>query len=225
MNLFDVIGPVMIGPSSSHTAGAVRIGAVSRSLLGSVPKSVEITVHGSFARTGKGHGTFPALLGGVLGFGIDDINIRNSFAFAAKEQVRVTFYEEDLGLVHPNTAQLNLTGADGSHVSVLASSVGGGRIQVNRIDGYEVSFSAELDTLAVFYADRPGVLAGITSSLSSFGVNIAYMRVSRKSRGEQAVMVCETDQEIPEECLSQVRGYSLIQRAVYVPPLRERVLS
>jgi L-serine dehydratase len=221
MNIFDIIGPVMVGPSSSHTAGAVRIGKVARELLGEEPKSVQFTLHGSFAKTGRGHGTNTALLGGVLGLAIYDERIKDSINIAKESKLEYSFEEMDLGLVHPNTARVYLEGISGSKITVLASSIGGGRIEVNSIDGAKVSFSAELNTLVVFHRDKPGIVAAISGELAKEGINIAYMKLYREGKGEQAVTVIESDQPINKNCIDTISKIENIYRAVYIAPINK----
>lgn len=196
-SVFDIVGPVMIGPSSSHTAGAVRLGNLARALFGSQPTSARIGLHGSFASTGHGHGTDLALVAGLLGLAPDDPALRNAFALAKGGELDVTFAEVDLGDVHPNTAHFELRGADGSQMRIIGSSLGGGDVLVTAIDDFDVEMSGELPTLVVEHQDRPGEIASVTSALAEGGVNIAAMRVSREARGARALMLIETDAPVP----------------------------
>jgi L-serine dehydratase len=221
MNIFDIIGPIMIGPSSSHTAGAVRIGKVARELLGEKPKSVQVTLHGSFAKTGRGHGTNSALLAGVLGFSIYDERMKDSQNIAKEHNLEFSFEELDLGLVHPNTAKVYLEGISGNKITVLASSLGGGRIEVNSIDDAKVSFSAELNTLVVFHSDKPGIVSAISGELAKENINIAYMKLYREGKGEQAVTVIESDQSISENCIKVITSIENIYRAVFIAPINK----
>jgi len=216
MNIFDIVGPVMIGPSSSHTAGAVRIGRVARELFGEKPKYIHFTLHGSFAKTGKGHGTYSALLGGVLGFEIDDERIKESSIFAKQSGVEFSFEDADLGLVHPNTVQIYLESELGNKMTIEASSTGGGRIEVNRIDGAAVSFSAELNTLVIFHYDKTGIVAAVSGELSKKNINIAYMKLYREGKGEKAVTVIETDQGVGTDCINSITAVENVIRAVYI---------
>ena len=193
MNAFDIIGPVMIGPSSSHTAGAVRIGRAARALLGAEPVRAEIGLHGSFARTYKGHGTDKALIAGILGLAPDDGRIRFSPALAQQAGLAVQLREIELDGAHPNTALLTLWGAAGEPVSVQAASVGGGSILVSRVNGMEVLFSGQYTTLIVLHKDAPGTIAAVTELLAAAGVNICNFRLARRQKGGAAVMTIETD--------------------------------
>lgn len=193
MNAFDIIGPVMIGPSSSHTAGAVRIGRVARALLGAEPVRAEIGLHGSFARTYKGHGTDKALIAGILGLAPDDERIRFSPALARQAGLAVQLRETELDGAHPNTALVTLWGAAGEPVSVQAASVGGGSILVSRVNGMEVQFSGQYTTLIVLHKDAPGTIAAVTELLAAAGVNICNFRLARRQKGGAAVMTIETD--------------------------------
>ena len=201
MNIFDILGPVMVGPSSSHTAGAVRIGLIARRLLGGQPATAKITLSGSFAATGTGHGTDRALVAGLLGMKPDDIRIPDSFALAVEQGLAFTFDKTELKEAHPNTAILQLSTAGGRELEVQASSLGGGRIMVNKLDGINVNFNGDSPTLIVHNLDQPGHVAEVTSMLSHKSVNIATMQLYRNHRGGYAVMVIETDQDIPAEAL------------------------
>ena len=209
MRLFDVLGPVMIGPSSSHTAGAARIGYTAQKLLGDVPAEADIGLYGSFATTGRGHGTDRALVAGLLGMKPDDLRIPNAFEKAKKAGLRYTIDEIDLRDAHPNTAVLELTGKGGRALTVQASSLGGGRIMVNKLDGIEVNFTGESNTLVVRNQDEFGSVAAVTSILNQLRVNVANMSVHRHKRGGDALMVIETDQHIKPkqvEFISELPG-------------------
>ena len=216
MNIFDILGPVMVGPSSSHTAGAVRIGLIARRLLGGQPATAKITLSGSFAATGTGHGTDRALVAGLLGMKPDDIRIPDSFALAVEQGLAFTFDKTELKEAHPNTAILQLSTAGGRELEVQASSLGGGRIMVNKLDGINVNFNGDSPTLIVHNLDQPGHVAEVTSMLSHKSVNIATMQLYRNHRGGYAVMVIETDQDIPAEAL---RWLSRLEGVIKVPYL------
>lgn len=218
MDAFQIIGPVMIGPSSSHTAGAVRIGRLARAILGEPPCRAEIYLHGSFARTYRGHGTDRALVAGLLGFRVDDERVREALQLAPREGLEVTFAEKDLGDVHPNSVELDLQGREGS-VRVVASSTGGGQVLVTRIDAFAVELAGELPTLVAAYPDRPGVIAAVASMLAGAGVNIASMRVSRQAAGQQALMVVETDQPVPAGLVAAMRSLPMMERVISIDPV------
>ena len=209
MDIFDILGPVMVGPSSSHTAGAARIGAMARTLLGEEVADAKLHLYGSVAETGKGHGTDRALVAGLLGMKPDDLRIPNAFEEAKKVGLRYTIDEIDLRDAHPNTAVLELTGKGGRALTVQASSLGGGRIMVNKLDGIEVNFTGESNTLVVRNQDEFGSVAAVTSILNQLRVNVANMSVHRHKRGGDALMVIETDQHIKPkqvEFISELPG-------------------
>ncbi|RCX09572.1 L-serine dehydratase [Anaerobacterium chartisolvens] len=205
MNIFDIIGPVMIGPSSSHTAGAVRLAGVARLLLGERVKSAYIKLHGSFAETYKGHGTDKAIIGGLMGYLPDDPRIRESIELAEQEGMTFSIETASLGDVHPNTALISVEGVSGKKASILGSSIGGGNIVIKQIDGMSVEFTGQYNSLIVEYTDRPRMVAMITSIIGDSDINIANMKVYRSARGGKAIMTIEIDQEIPEELVNIIR--------------------
>ena len=196
INIFDMMGPVMVGPSSSHTAGAARIGNMGRTLLGEEVARADIGLHGSFAETGFGHGTDRALLAGLLGMKPDDLRIPNAYEEANRAGMAYSFRTVELRDAHPNTALLELTGKSGKQLTLQASSIGGGAIVVNKIDGIDVNFTGDFNTLIVRNQDESGSVAAITSILSQVHINVANMSVNRHRRGGDALMVIETDQHI-----------------------------
>ena len=209
INIFDMMGPVMIGPSSSHTAGAARIGNMGRTLLGEEVARADIGLHGSFAETGFGHGTDRALLAGLLGMKPDDLRIPNAYEEANRAGMAYSFRMVELRDAHPNTALLELTGKSGKKLTLQASSIGGGAIVVNKIDGIDVNFTGDFNTLIVRNQDESGSVAAITSILSQVHINVANMSVNRHRRGGDALMVIETDQHIKPrqvEFLSELPG-------------------
>jgi L-serine dehydratase len=215
-SLFDIIGPVMIGPSSSHTAGAVRLGALARAVLGAEPVSADVELHGSFASTGRGHGTDLALAAGLLGMAPDDERIRGALDLAAASGLRVTFSDTDLGEAHPNTARITLRDA-GGRVVVQGSSVGGADVELTRIDDFPVSVSGELPVLIVEHHDQPGVIAAVTAVLAEHAVNVASMEVSRQMRGACALMVLETDQPVGADVAARVAAAPAVTGVRVVP--------
>ncbi len=206
MNLFDIIGPVMVGPSSSHTAGASRIGYIARKLLGEDVKTAHIHFHGSFAATGKGHGTDRAMVAGLLGWPVDDARIPQAIGIAESQGVTLTFDEIDLGGdAHPNSAKLELEG-DTRKLEIIACSLGGGRIEVRELDGLSVQFSAEHPTLIVQNDDQPAVVANLTTILSSHSINIATIQLNRDARGGKAVAVFELDEDVQPVILKKLQA-------------------
>ena len=216
MNIFEIIGPVMVGPSSSHTAGAVRIGYVARMLMGEPVVKAKILLYGSFLATGKGHGTQRALVAGLLGMQPDDMNIPESFEIARTQGMEVAFGESHLKEAHPNTAQLILEGASGRTLEVVGESLGGSRINIAQLDGIATNFSGDYPTLVVHNLDQPGHVAEVTSMLSHKSVNIAAMQLYRSNRGGEAVMVVECDQEIPQEALKWLEHLEGIRKVTYL---------
>ncbi|WP_216319891.1 L-serine ammonia-lyase, iron-sulfur-dependent subunit beta [Deinococcus aestuarii] len=201
MSLLDMIGPVMIGPSSSHTAGACRLGLVAHHLLGEAPRRAVIGLHASFAKTGRGHGTHLALVAGLLGYGPDDPRLPRAFEEAEAAGLSVEFRDVDLGDVHPNTAHIELHGAEHS-VTVQGSSTGGGVIRVTEVQGLGVNFSGSSPTLLLRYADAVGMIARVASTVAADGVNIAALTCTREARGGRALLAIELDQALSPEALA-----------------------
>ena len=216
MNIFDILGPVMVGPSSSHTAGAVRIGYITRTLLGSRPVKASIGLHGSFAATGKGHGTDRAIVAGLLGMKPDDMRIPDSFSAAREEGLECTIQNTQIVGAHPNTALLNVTGEDGKTLEVQASSLGGGRIMVNKLDGIMVNCTGESPTLIIYNQDQPGYVAAVTSMLAEASITLATLQLYRGKKGGHAVMVIEIDQRVPEDAVRWLETQEGIQRVTYI---------
>lgn len=222
MNVFDILGPVMIGPSSSHTAGAARIGLMARTLLGQAPVRAEILLHGSFAKTYKGHGTDRALVAGILGMKPDDERLRDALSIAREEGVAITFTPTEFADSHPNTAEIHLTAADGSTASLRGASVGGGRIEVVQIDGMPVSLTGEHFTLIVIHKDAPGAIAEVTRILTHYSGNICHFDLSRKARGGEAIMTLSMDalehSDIPALC-AEIEAHDIIYKCIAVQPI------
>lgn len=216
MNIFDIVGPVMVGPSSSHTAGAVRIGQISRKLLGEEVREAEIYLHGSFLATGKGHGTDRALVAGLLGMEVDDENVPHSFEIAGERGLKFEISGIVLQDAHPNSVKLILTGVSGRKLETIAASIGGGRISIREIDGLTADFSAEYPTLVVRNLDKPGYVVKVASLLGERHINIATMKVFRNERGGRAVMVIEVDQEVEAESIRWLEKQDGIEKVTYL---------
>lgn len=216
MDIFDIIGPVMVGPSSSHTAGAVRIGYIAGKLMGEPVAKAEILLYGSFLATGKGHGTRKALVAGILGMKPDDMRISDSFEIAKEHGIEVVFGESALRDAHPNTAQIFLTSVTGKKLEVVGESLGGSRINIAQIDGISTNFSGDYPTLVVHNMDQPGHVAEVTSMLAHKSVNIATMQLYRAGRGGNSVMVLECDQEVPEEGIKWLRHAEGVVKVTYL---------
>ena len=216
MNLLDIIGPIMVGPSSSHTAGAVKIGLVSRKLMVEKVVKADIYFHGSFLATGKGHGTDKAVVAGLLGIAVDDSRVPFSFDIAKQEGLEFHITGIDLGDAHPNTVKLNLTGESGKKIEIIAASIGGGQIEVCEIDGLSASFGGNYPTLIVNHKDIPGRVTAVTSRLSESNVNIATMKLYRTVRGGDAVMIIECDQEVSVETIKWLEELEGIIKVTYL---------
>jgi len=222
MNLFDILGPVMVGPSSSHTAGAVRIGRMARRLLGEgTPRMAHISLSGSFAATGQGHGTDRALVAGLLGMHTDDERIPMSFDVAKEKDMAYVFSRVNLSGEHPNTARIELTGKSGKTLSMIASSLGGGRIMVVEMNGLRVSFSGDLPTLIVQNRDQPGHVRDVSDILAKEGVNIATLHLYRDYPGGNAVMIIETDKAVHSESLDALRAIRGVTGVTFVSSEKE----
>ncbi|HBA63951.1 MAG TPA: L-serine ammonia-lyase, iron-sulfur-dependent, subunit beta [Lachnospiraceae bacterium] len=206
LSIFDVIGPNMIGPSSSHTAGAVAIGLLARKMLAEEVKEVTFTLYGSFSKTYHGHGTDRALLGGVLGFATDDERIRDAFDHATERGVSYKYVIDEETLTdHPNTADIDMIGISGHTLSIRGESIGGGKIRIARINNIDVDFTGEYSTLIVQQVDVPGVIAHITQCLSDKQINIAFLRLFRDGKGAKAFTVVESDEPITENVLEEIK--------------------
>lgn len=216
MNLFDIVGPVMVGPSSSHTAGAVRIGYIAKLLLNETVKKAEIYLHGSFLATGRGHGTDRALIAGLLGMHPEDERIPNSFQIAKEQGMEFSFAGIELRDAHPNSVLMKLVGKNGRKLDVEAASLGGGRIKVCKLDGLEANFCGDYPTLIVRNLDQPGHVAEVTSMLAHKSINIATMQLYRGKRGGDAVLVLECDQEVPKESIRWLEKLEGIRKVTYL---------
>jgi L-serine dehydratase len=205
MNVFDMIGPVMIGPSSSHTAGAVRLGRVAWKILGERAVKARIRLSGSFAQTYRGHGTDKAIIAGIMGMHSDDERIRCSLELAKEEGLEFSFEETDIPGAHPNTAWIRLTGESGAVCEIQGSSIGGGNILVTEINGMAVSFTGQYNTLLVLHYDKPGTIAAVTNFMAYSGTNIGNFRLTRPKKGGEAVMTIEVDGDISDELIRSLK--------------------
>jgi L-serine dehydratase len=211
VGLFDILGPTMVGPSSSHTAGACRLGLMARAIAGGTPERARIALHGSFAATGEGHGTHRALVGGLIGLPPDDLRLRNAYDEAMAAGMRWEFSEVDLGAdAHPNTAVVELERA-GVTTTLRGASVGGGRIVVTEVDGFPVQLGGDFHTLVLLAHDEPGTIACVAGMLARQGVNLAKMHVDRTGRHQDALMTIETDEPIPDQVLEEVHRYAWLR--------------
>ena len=209
ISLFDVIGPNMVGPSSSHTAGAASMALLARRLFPGKIKKVRFTLYGS--------GTDRALLGGIMGFQTDDLRIRDSLTLAREQGLDYEFIISDkLGDEHPNTADMDMEGTGGEHLFVRGVSLGGGKVKIVRLNQIEVAFTGEYSTLVVSQTDKPGVVAHITKVLSERNVNIAFMRLYREERGARAYTIVESDEKIPEDVTEKIRENPCVSNVILV---------
>ena len=218
VGIFDILGPIMIGPSSSHTAGAARLGKIARSIAGNDIKEVTFLLHGSFAKTYKGHGTDKALVAGILGMEPSDERLRNSMEIAKEQGVTFLFKEADLGEVHPNTVKFVMSTVDDKYCEVMGSSIGGGNIRICEVNDNEVDFTGVYETLIISHKDKPGVINSVTNVLSKENINIAFMKVFRDRRGEEATMLFEMDNKVSDKALDDIKKLSLINKVICISP-------
>jgi L-serine dehydratase len=217
VSILDIIGPVMVGPSSSHTAGACRLGLLARSLVGGTPDTALLELHGSFARTGEGHGTDKALVAGLLGFLPDDARIRTALEIAEGEGLHYRFDKVTLAEpLHPNSVRISVSRGH-RRASMTGSSLGGGRVLVTEIDGYPVEITGSYFTIAILAEDIKGSIARVTRILSDHDVNIATLRLSRKQRGGDAFMVIECDDDPGEDVRDEIRALAWVRWAMRLP--------
>lgn len=219
ISVFDVLGPNMIGPSSSHTAGAAVIGYLAQKMIPSPIRKVEFTLYGSFSKTYRGHGTDRALLGGVMGFSTDDTRIRDSFSIAEQRGIEYSFIPNETETeIHPNTVDIRMENASGQVMTIRGESLGGGKVRIARINGVEVDFSGEYSAVIVVQKDRPGVVAHITKVISDLGVNIAFMRLFRDAKGHTAYTIVESDGRLPDHIPEALRENPNIRDVMLVQP-------
>ncbi|MBU3213703.1 L-serine ammonia-lyase, iron-sulfur-dependent subunit beta [Clostridium estertheticum] len=218
---FDILGPIMIGPSSSHTAGAARLAKVASIIAGKNIMSVQFVLHGSFAKTYKGHGTDKALIAGILGMDPWDDRLKDSMNIAKEEGLNVEFAFADLGDVHPNTVKFVITKKSGRVIEIIGSSVGGGNILIFSVDGEAVEFTGNYPTIIVRHKDIPGMISKVSTILYEGNVNIAFMNVYRNSRGLNATMVFETDTIVGKDVLNRIKGMGNIYNIREIAPLVE----
>jgi len=216
MNIFDIVGPIMVGPSSSHTAGAARIGYTARVVLGEPVKKAEIYFHGSFAQTYKGHGSDKAVIGGLLGYKPDDSRIKNSMEDAVSCQMEYSFEKTEIPEAHPNTILIKAEGESGAQIALQGASVGGGNIIIQKFNDVTVDFAGNYDTLIIEQEDAPGAVAAVTNFIAAMKINIAGMKVFRAQKGRDAVMVIETDGILPEGICKTIAEFQSIKSVRYI---------
>ncbi|WHY56115.1 L-serine ammonia-lyase, iron-sulfur-dependent subunit beta [Peribacillus simplex] len=210
---FDIIGPVMIGPSSSHTAGAARIGRVARTLFGKQPKKAIISLYGSFAKTYRGHGTDVAVVGGILDFDTDDERIPASLTIAEEAGMEVSFTIEDTVMDHPNTVKIRLFDED-KELELVGISIGGGTIEITELNTFKLKLSGENPAILVVHNDVFGIISSVSTVLANHEINIGHMEVSRKEKGQMALMVIEVDQKIKSDVMKEIEGLENVSQVI-----------
>ncbi|MGL5354238.1 MAG: L-serine ammonia-lyase, iron-sulfur-dependent subunit beta [Clostridium sp.] len=219
--VFDILGPIMIGPSSSHTAGAARLGKVARSIAGGKVCEVTFLLHGSFGKTYKGHGTDRALVAGILGMEPCDKRLRDALEIATEEGLKYEFKEYDLGDEHPNTVKFLIKDNDGNKCEVVGSSIGGGNIVISAVNGNKVEFTGAYPTIIISHKDLPGVVSKVTKLLYEDDINIAFMKVFRNQKGKEATMVFEVDHEIAKAILDRIKEIDSIEKVIVINPVKD----
>lgn len=220
-SVFDILGPIMIGPSSSHTAGAARLAKIAATIAENDVSEVRFLLHGSFGKTYKGHGTDRALVAGILGMDPWDENLRSSLQLATEKGLKYSFEEADLGEVHPNTVKFLIKSHNGIETEVTGSSVGGGNILIFDVDGQRVEFTGEYPTLIITHLDVPGMIYKVSTLLFNENINIAFMNVYRKARGSEASMVVETDSVVEERIIEKIKALGDIKNIEeIIPPMK-----
>mgnify|MGYP000852648419 FL=1 len=219
-SLFDIIGPIMIGPSSSHTAGAAKLARIAGAFAGGEVVSAEFQLHGSFRETFRGHGTDRALVAGILGLDPHDTGLRTAFDLAAQKGLSYDFIPTDLGMVHPNTVRFILKTADGRTTEVTGSSVGGGEVVITEVNGFEVRFGGNYNTLITRHRDVEGVVAAVTGVLAENHINIATLNLSRTRKGQEASMIIETDSFLSEAAMGQIRQLPAMLSLMHIQPVK-----
>jgi len=218
-SVFDILGPIMVGPSSSHTAGAARLGKIASIIAGENIASVQFVLHGSFAKTYKGHGTDRALVAGILGMDPWDDRLKESMLIAMQQGLGIEFVEGDLGDVHPNTVKFIITKKSGRIVEIMGSSVGGGSILIFEVDGQPVEFTGNYPTIIISHKDIPGMISKVSTILYDGNINIALLKVYRNSRGLEATMVFETDTIAPKSVLDEIKSLLYIYNIRQISPV------
>lgn len=217
ISVFEVIGPNMVGPSSSHTAGAASIARLAWKMTNEKIKRVKFVLYGSFAQTYRGHGTDRALLGGMMGFETDDVRIRDSFEIAEKEGIEFSFEANTVETdVHPNTVDMEIEDVNGRILTVRGESLGGGKVKLTRINGVKVHFTGEYHALIVVHKDHPGVISKITNVFGKLHVNIAFLRVYRETKGGNAYMIIESDEEITASAVEEIEKNPFVRETMLI---------
>ena len=219
IGIFDVLGPIMIGPSSSHTAGAARLGKIARTIVNKPIKDITFLLHGSFKETYKGHGTDRALVAGILGMMPDDERLRDALLIAEKEGLEVHFLPADLGQVHPNTVKILMTDCDDINWEVLGSSIGGGLVEIYEINGNKVKITGEYPTIITCHDDIPGTVSKVSTLFYDNDINIAHMTLVRSQKGKDATMTFEVDNNVSEELIAAIKAVEGVNRVILINSL------
>ena len=220
IGIFDVLGPIMIGPSSSHTAGAARLGKIAGTIVNKPIKEVSFLLHGSFRETYKGHGTDRALVAGILGFLPDDPNLKDSISIANEKGIIIRFLQADLGQVHPNTVKFLIKDIEDIEWEVLGSSIGGGLVEIHEINGKKVKVTGEYPTIITCHDDVPGTVSKISTLFYENKINIAFMSLSRNQKGKDATMTLEVDTNISDEIINEIKSINGVNRVIVINSLR-----
>ncbi|MEG1311269.1 MAG: L-serine ammonia-lyase, iron-sulfur-dependent subunit beta [Romboutsia sp.] len=214
-SVFDIVGPNMTGPSSSHTAGAARLGKSASKIAGKSIKEVKFYLHGSFAETYKGHGTDKALVGGILGFDPDDARIKSSFELADQAGVKFEFIKANLGDdEHPNTVKIEMTLEDESIVTVNGASIGGGNIKLTEMDGLSLDFNGARAALVLEIKDIPGAVSFVTGLLAHNNKNISTMSTNKPDKSEFTFVTIETDDKLEKDLIDQLKKFEVVSKVV-----------
>ena len=221
MDVFDILGPIMIGPSSSHTAGAARLGKVARTIAGDEVVEVTFLLHGSFGKTYIGHGTDRALVAGIMGMDPSDDRLRDSLEIAKEKGIKITFKDVDLGDYHPNTVKFLMKLKNGKECEIVGSSIGGGNIEINEINGNEVKFTGTYSTIITSHKDIPGTVAKVTNILYDSKVNIAFLTLGRSQKGKNATMTFEVDSEISNYLIEEIRKVEGIEKVILINKIED----
>lgn len=218
---FDILGPIMIGPSSSHTAGAARLGKIAATIAAGAIVEVKFLLHGSFAKTYRGHGTDKALVAGILGFNPWDEEIKESFNIAKSRKIEFSFEEVVMEGAHPNTVKFLIKKSDNSISTITGSSIGGGNVIVTEINGMEIEFTGEYPTLIINHRDRPGMVSKVSTIISNDNINIAFLKVYRSKKGKNASMIFEMDNVITEAMVDKIKKIEDIESVTVINPIKE----
>ena len=216
--VFDILGPIMVGPSSSHTAGAAKLGKIAKTIVGTDIKEVTFLLHGSFGKTYKGHGTDRALVAGILGMEPSDDDLRNSISIAKSKGLNIKFIEYDLGQVHPNTVKFLITDVNNNYFEIMGSSIGGGNVEINEINGNSVIITGENPTIITCHDDIPGTVAKVSDLIYEDKINIAFLKLVRGEKGKSATMTFEVDSTIPDTLVKDIKKITGINKVIVINP-------